>query len=449
MKISTLTASLLATTLVTSAFAVENIEVGASAKLWYQTNTTNKDGSADLFEQPTAVALMEADLGVKADLFEGLKGETNVVILDSLGLENDVVGNLSNATTGHQEGDEDILKTQWWVSTANLKYNTGNTDVQAGRMTLNTPLLFTEKWNAGYNTFEGGVVTNTDVSGVKLTAMYITGHNGTGLDGAGVPGNGIKIPSTVMYNGNFYGFGSSIDSSVDTATGLPNPKGPMYTNTVVTDGKKSLYSVGAEINPMDDLNINLWYYNISSVKDAYWADASYKIAGVFIGAQNSGMSGKDTTTAYGKTGDNMITAFKLGYTMDKLNFFGAYSFTDDKENAPVITNMSTNRKSKIYTQAIVQDGGIIGAADTKAWKVQASYKFETWKLVGFVQNTQNDSLVVGESPFADSTEYDLVASTKIGKHVNLKGIYMHREYDDQGSGNDAFDFVRLIASVNF
>ena len=438
MKISTLTASLLATTLATSAFAVENIEVGASAKLWYQTNTTNKDGSADLFEQPTAVALMEADLGVKADLFEGLKGETNVVILDSLGLENDVVGNLSNATNGHQDGDEDILKTQWWVSTANLKYNTGNTDVQAGRMTLNTPLLFTEKWNAGYNTFEGGAVTNTDVSGVKLTAMYITGHNGTGLDGAGTPGTGIKIPSTVMYNGNFYGFGSSIDSGTQT--------GPLFTNVTVNDGKKSLYSVGAEINPMDDLNVNLWYYNISSVKDAYWADASYKVAGIFLGVQNSGVSGKDTTTAYGKTGDNMITAVKLGYTIDKLNFFGAYSFTDDEANAPVIANMSTNRKSKIYTQAIVQDGAIIGAADTTAWKVQGSYKFETWKLTGWVQNVQQEQAT---NAFKDSTEYDIVASTKVGKHVNLKGIYMHRTYDDQGSGNDAFDFVRLIASVKF
>lgn len=443
MKISTLTASLLATTLATSAFAVENIEVGASAKLWYQTNTTNKDGAADLFEQPTAVALMEADLAIKADLFDGLKGETNVVILDSLGLENDLVGNLSNATTGHQAGDEDILKTQWWVSTANLKYNTGNTDVQAGRMTLNTPLLFTEKWNAGYNTFEGGVVTNTDVSGVKLTAMYITGNNGTGvatINGTKNigPGYGIKIPSTVMYNGNFYGFGTAVD-----ATGQ---SGSLWTDTTVVDGKKSLYSVGAEINPIDDLNINLWYYNISSVKDAYWADASYKIAGVFMGVQNSGMSGKDTTTAYGATGDNMITAFKLGYTMDKLNFFGAYSFTDDKENAPVITNMSTNRKSKIYTQAIVQDGGIIGAADTKAWKVQASYKFESWKLVGFVQNVQQEQAT---NAFKDSTEYDLVASTKIGKHVNLKGIYMHREYDKQAAGDDAFDFVRLIASVNF
>jgi len=440
MKISTLTASLLATTLATSAFAVENIEMSGSAKLWYQTNTTNKDGSADLFEQPTAVALMEADLGVKADLFEGLKGETNVVVLDSLGLENDVVGNISNATTGHQDGDEDILKTQWWVSTANLKYNTGNTDIQGGRMTLNTPLLFTEKWNAGYNTFEGGVVTNTDVPGVKLTAMYITGNNGTGLNNAGSPGLGIKIPSTVMYNGNFYGFGSSITGTHTS---------PVSTNVVVEDGKKSLYSVGAEISPIDDLNINLWYYNISSVKDAYWADASYSVAGVFLGVQNSGMYGKEGTygngTAY-ESGDNMITAVKLGYTLDKLNFFGAYSFTDDEANAPIITNLSTNRKSKIYTQAIVQDGGIIGAADTKAWKVQASYKFDTWKLVGFVQNVQQEKAT---NAFHDSTEYDLVASTKIGKHVNLKGIYMHRSYDDQGSGNDAFDFVRLIAGVKF
>jgi len=443
MKISTLTASLLITTLATSALAVENIELSGSAKLWYQTNATNKSGADNVFEQSTAVGLAEIDLGVKADLFEGLKGEVNTLVLDSLGLENDIVDNLSNATTGHQKGDEDILKTQWWVSVANLKYTTGKTNAQIGRMTLNTPLLFTEKWNAGYNTFEGAVLTNTDISGLKLTAMYITGQNGTGIQDAGSPGNGIKIPSTVTYNGNFYGFGTSIDHLGQT--------GALHTDVIVHDGKKSLYSVGAEITPVDNLAINLWYYNISSIKDAYWVDASYKIGGLFVGLQNSSVFGKTGTYGNGDaqaSNDNMITAMKVGYTIDKLNFYGAYSFTDDEAGSSVITNLATNRKSKIYTSAIVQDGGIVGAADTKAWKVGGSYKFDAWKLVAFAQNVQQDSASAA-SPFRDSTEYDIVASTKIGKHVSLKGIFMHREYDETSSGHDSFDLVRLIAAVHF
>jgi hypothetical protein len=279
--------------------------------------------------------------------------------------------------------------------------------------------------------------------------MYITGNNGTGINGAGSPGNNIKIPSTTTYQGRFYGFGTSITQSADKV-------GAISVNNTVHDGKKSLYSVGAEIKPVDDLNINLWYYNISSIKDAYWADASYKLGGLFIGVQNSGVMGKDGTYGNGsayESEDNMLTAVKLGYTIDKLNFFGAYSFTEDNNldsNAasPIVANFATNRKAKIYTQAIVQDGGIIGVQDTKAWKVQASYKFDGWKLVGFVQNVQQNDASAA-SPFRDSTEYDLVASTKVGKHVNLKAIYMHRSYDETSSGHDAFNFVRLIAGVKF
>jgi hypothetical protein len=445
MKLSTGTVLLLASVLTSTTYAVENIEMSGSAKLWYQTNVTNATGQPDLFDQAASVGLAEVDLGVKADLAEGLKTEVNAVVLDSLGLENDVVGNLSNATAAHQDADGNILDTQWWVSVANLEYTTGNTKAKAGRMALNTPLLFTEKWNAGYNTFEGGVVTNTDLPNTKLTAMYITGNNGTGINNAGSPGNGIKIPSTVTHSGNFYGFGTSIDDLGQKGTG------PIWTNVDVKDGKKSLYSLGAEIKPTNDLALNLWYYNISSVKDAHWVDASYKLGSLFLGVQNSGVYGKSGTYGNGnayESGDGMITAFKAGYTINKLNFFGAYSFTDDDANAPIVANFSTNRKSKIYTQAIVQDGAIIGARDTKAWKVQASYKFDGWKLLGWVQNTQQDSAPASSS-FRDSTEYDIVAVTKVGKHVNLKGIYMHREYDKTTAGDDNFDFVRLIASVKF
>jgi hypothetical protein len=445
MKLSKGTVLLLASALASTTYAVENVEMSGSAKLWYQTNTTNKAGSADLFDQATAVGLVEVDLGAKGDIAEGLKVEMNGVVLDSLNLENEIVGNLSNATAGNEGSAGNALNTQSWVSVANLEYTTGNTKAKAGRMALDTPLLFTERWNAGYNTFEGGVVTNTDLPNTKLTAMYITGNNGTGINNAGSPGNGIKIPSTTVHNGSFYGFGTSIDDNGQSGTG------PMWTGVTVHDGKEALFSLGAEIKPTNDLALNLWYYNISSIKDAHWADASYTLGGLFLGVQNSGVYGKTGTYGNGnayESGDGMITAFKVGYTIDKLNFFGAYSFTDDDANAPIVANFSTNRKSQIYTQAIVQDGAIIGARDTTAWKVQGSYQFESWKLLAWVQNTQQDS-APATSSFRDSTEYDIVAVTKVGKHVDLKGIYMHREYDETTAGDDKFDFVRLIASVKF
>lgn len=141
----------------------------------------------------------------------------------------------------------------------------------------------------------------------------------------------------------------------------------------------------------------------------------------------------------------MITAGKVGYTIDKFSVDASYSTTDEGNSGTVaIANIATGDKSKIYTQSVFQDGAVVGARDTTAWRLGASYKFDVAKLSASVQNTKQDS-----GSMKDGTEYDIVATSNIAKNFDLTGIYIHRDVDMTTSTDFKQDAIRLIASVKF
>jgi hypothetical protein len=254
-----------------------------------------------------------------------------------------------------------------------------------------------------------------------LVAGYVNQHNG-GAHAGNATATGF--PSTTMHNGESFGFGSSYDSATDE----------------VTDGKKGAFAFGAMIKPTENLASNLWYYDVNSNFTAYWADAEYKISGIFMGIQNAGI---DVATA--GVDNAMITAGRVGYTVDKFSIDASYSTTDEgNSGTATIANAATGDKSKVYTQSVFQDGAVVGERDTTAWRVGASYKFESVKLSASVQNTQQDS-----GSMKDGTEYDIVATSNIAKNFDLTGIYVHRDVDMTTATDFKQDALRLIASVKF
>ncbi|MCW8894512.1 MAG: hypothetical protein OQK48_09485 [Sulfurimonas sp.] len=420
MKSSKITAVLLASMLATSAYAIENVTVNGEAKLWYQTGVKDTSPSGvDMFQQKAAVGQAAFELSAKADIMDGLKGKVGLIALDTLGLEKSFIKDISSAGAGYENGN--YYRTQVWVTEAYLDYRIDNTSVILGRQALNTPLLFTERWNTSFNTFDAAVLINSDLPNTTLVAAYINQHNGGASAGNGTD---TGFPSTTMHNGESFGFGSTYDSATNT----------------VTDGKKAAYAFGAMIKPIDDLAVNLWYYDVNSNFTAYWADAEYKMSGLFFGIQNSGI---DVATA---GADNaMITAAKIGYTVDKLTLDVSYSVTDEgNSGTATIANAATGDKSKVYTQAVFQDGAVVGFRDTKAWKLGANYKFDDVKLTCLLQNTQSDA-----HSMKDGTELDIIVVTKIAKLVDLKGIYIHRDVDMRTDPDFKQDAIRLIASVKF
>lgn len=418
MLISKTTAPLLALLLAASAYGVENVKVSGGAKYWYQT-TVKDTTSNDFFQQESSVGVAAVELGVSADLMDGLKGKASVIGLDSLGLEQSFVKDISSAGAGRENGDN-YYRTQIWLSEANLDYKISNTSVIIGRQALNTPLLFTERWNASYNTFDAAVLINSDLPYTTLVAGYVHQHNG-GSSAGNATATGF--PSTTMHNGSYYGFGSSYDS----------------VNDVMTDGKRRAYAFGAMIKPpVENLAVNLWYYNVNSTFTAYWADAEYKTSGFLFGIQNAGIN-----LAASGIDDAMITAAKIGYSMDKFSADISCSTTATGEaGTATIANAATGDKSKVYTQSVFQDGAAVGTRDTDAIRAAASYKFDALKLTASLQNIDQTS--------SEGMEFDLIASAKIGQYVSLTGIYVHQDVDYKTAATDfKNDAIRLIAAVKF
>lgn len=416
MTISKTTAPVLALLLAASAYGVENVKVSGGAKYWYQ--TTVKDTTSNkLFQQESSVGVAAVELGVSADLYEGLKGKASVIGIDSLGLEQSFVKDIASAGAGW-ESDNGYYRTQIWVSEANLDYKVANTSVIVGRQALNTPLLFTERWGASYNTFDAAVLINSDVPYTTLVAGYVHQHNGGGSAGNANAESGF--PSTTMHNGGFYGFGSS------------------YDGTTVTDGERGAYAFGAMIKPpVENLAVNLWYYNVNSTFTAYWADAEYKNSGLFVGIQNAGINLTNSDID-----DAMVTAAKVGYSAGKFSADISYSTTATGEaGTATIANAATGDKSKVYTSAVFQDGAAVGTRNTDAVKAAASYKFDGFKLTALLQNVDQTS--------KEGMEFDLIASAKIGQYINLKGIYVRQDVDNKTAADFTNDAVRLIAAVKF
>ncbi|MEN8147512.1 MAG: hypothetical protein ABFR02_07820, partial [Campylobacterota bacterium] len=137
--------------LVTSAFALEDIKVDGQAKLWYESsNALGKNGSDTLFntEQSSAEVVFKLGMtGKQGDVSFG----TTVYQSSTMGLEGTLVGGTRTAVAN---GD-------MFVGEAYIVAPLGmSTIAKIGKQELDTPLAFTERWNAIPNTFNAAVALN-------------------------------------------------------------------------------------------------------------------------------------------------------------------------------------------------------------------------------------------------------------------------------------------------
>ncbi len=65
-----------------------------------------------------------------------------------------------------------------WIGELWLAATMGKTTAKVGRMELDTPLAFSEKWSVAPNTFEGAVVINQDIPDTTLVGAWVGKGNG-------------------------------------------------------------------------------------------------------------------------------------------------------------------------------------------------------------------------------------------------------------------------------
>lgn len=457
MKLGTL--SLVAVmALGTSAYAIENVKVTGEIKAIYQTTDldtrTGETASTGLFDNGNKTKLgvspyngssaggIGGTLGLTADLTSNINAGAEVQVYTTLGLDSNVFNdNMINAPynqTGFTDGTTDTgssfderTKDASNVSQLWLAATLGKTTLKAGRMELNTPLLFTEKWNVAKNTFEALVAINTDLPDTTLIGAWVGKHNGHG-----------SWSDAAFVAGGTGGEGGHL------LAGSPGRTVNMEEfRTFYTDGA---FAAGAINKSVPDTTLQAWYYNVVNIADALWLQADTKVLDmVTLGAQYAQMSPKGIISTLD---DSNIYAVKAGVDLSGINLYAAYSKADD-DGVLGFANTATADKTNIYTGAgSIYFDSVLTAPGVEAIKVGVS---------GSVANVNLAAAYVTADDIYDKTVdgFNLTAGTTVGP-VGMKAIFeqVNNGADDvrtPGSVGSPFykgrdiQTLRLIASYKF
>ena len=399
--------SLVAALLVgSSAFAIENIKVSGDAKLFYHTQEESGTNES-LFDNSTANANTAGQaalsLGLTADLTDGVSAGTKMTMLSTLGLENNLVGNVWEGTNG--TNDSYIVNEAWIAGTV------GNTTGKAGRMELDTPLVFSEQWSITSNTFEAGVLVNQDIPNTTLVAAYVGKSN----HGAGAAGAAGVIATNT--NGN------------DDST--------------FSNFHEGAYTFGAINNSFEPLTAQAWYYDVDMANgslNSYWLQADVALGGIMAGAQYTAnkveAATTDKTNAY---------ALMLGYEMkDTFTAKVSYSRVSD-ENGNSTLGAGGNlagTQSKLYTEAWWMYG-FVTMEDTKSCNVTLEAPVMGYDL-GLYYTDADQGATAGDN---DLTEITASVSRSFGP-LDASLVYINWEEDTAGVSTD-FDAVQVYLTYNF
>jgi hypothetical protein len=434
--------SLAAALLVSGAYALDNVKVNGSAKLIYQTTDVTGTANNSLFGKINAAGGAQVLLGATADLVDNISAGAEVQVFSTLGLENNMVDGVM--ATG--SASDAYNMSQMWMAASY-----GKTTAKVGRMELDTPLAFTEKWNVAKNTFEAAVAINQDIENTTLVGAYVGKHNGLGGG------------QTAALEGN-------IDTNATVGTANYQIDGGSSAFTSFYGGA---YAFGVVNSSVENTTLQAWYYNIngegtttnrdrsntlaSTLNDsnlsidgvqAFWLQADVKdVAGMInIGVQYANI---DANVYNNQTGinanlkDSNVWAVKVDGSVSDVNLFAAYSSTD-KDGTLSFANTATGDKSKVYTAtgSIYMDGAVVTAPGIDAWKVGASTNVAGYDLAA------NYTTCDADAANADVDGYDVSVGTKVGA-IALKAIYTSIDSDANAVAPTDRDTLRVIASVKF
>ena len=415
-----------------SAFATD-VKVDGDVKVYYGTNDADKaNKDADLFHQSSSYGDAAIRVGMTAeDMPAGLTGRLSMTYLTTMGLE----GRLVSSVWAGADTDLDGI----WFDEAYLKGSVfDKTTVIAGRQYLDTPMVFSEKWNVVSNSYDAAVVVDQHIEKTALVAAWVWRSN---INGA-----------LTVRNGD-----GSFNDGFDTF------------------GDNGAYAFGAVTSLIPYTTAQAWYYSVDSVADAYWLQADVKpeigedmnleIGGQFAGTMVADSTYKALGIPSNQQDDATAWAIKAGIDFAGARLSAAYSSTD-KGNLG-FANVS-GAQSKLYTEAW-WNYGYVSAPDTDAYNVTAEY---SWADVadfgayythtefngndgeGFINGGNvNDSF--SGSPLQKDDEMDefaLVVSKSFGA-FDTAVAYIYTDADNQNQDAngkaDSYNTLQVYLTYNF
>ena len=381
----------------TSAFAIDNVKVSGDAKLYY---STSDDAKHDLFAKEGAAGQAALGLGVTADLLDNVSAGAHLTALSTLGLEGQLVDNVWEATNG--------VSDSFWFDQAWIAATAGKTTAKIGRMELDTPLVFTEKWSIVENTFEAAVVLNQDIPDTTLVGAYVGGSNGQLVGKAGGGLAGVINPMNENGTTNFSQF---------------------------YDGA---YAAGVVNNSWKPLTVQAWYFHASHVTNAYWLEADLSMEGILAGAQYTGI---DSITGITDKSSSAWAAM-VGYDMKDVATVKASYSSVDKDGIGAGFNLAGTGQSKLYTEAWWNYTYVV-RPDTTSYNVTVESPVDgMFDLGAYYTNATVDS-----ADNQDMSEITVTAGKKFGP-LDATLAYVYTDAEDQNEG-DAYNTIQAYLTLNF
>lgn len=432
MKLSTISL-VVASLLSTSAYAIDNVKVNGDAKLFYSTNDADSGGqSVSLFNKTGAMGQAAIGLGATADLTKGVSAGIHFTGLSTLGLQNQLVSGVWESTNG--------VSDSWWFDEAWIAGTLGKTTAKVGRMELDTPIVFTEKWSIVKNTFEAAVLINQDIPDTTLVAAYVGGTNS----------NNIVNPVT----------GGSAETN-PALTGLGNAGGVIQkfnTNGSTNFGQfyRGAYAIAAINNSYKPLTVQIWGYAAPEYLTAYWLQGDFKMDGILAGAQYTNTDyNQSVQLPIGQDVSNDAWAIMGGYAMKNVATVKlSFSQTGTESNAGLGAGMNlaggASAQSKLYTEAW-WNYGYITRADTQSYNISVTGNVAGFDLAAYYTNANSDKNG-GTATRPDMKEFTLTGGHSFGP-LDATVAYIYTNADDQNldsNGNgQSFNTVQAYLTYKF
>ena len=392
-----------------SAFALENTKVSGDAKLFY---STNDQGTKNLFDKNGAAGQAALGLGMTTDLVKGISAGGHVTALTTLGLEGQLVNDVWEGTNTTQDS--------WWVDQAWIATTAGKTTAKVGRMELDTPYVFTEKWSIAENTFGAAVVVNKDVPNTTLVGAYVGQGNGSTLSGLG------------------------------NANGAAGVVGKFNTNGTTNFSQffHGAYAAGAINKSWKPLTAQAWYFDATHAATAYWLQAdldasSLGAEGVTVGLQYTGLTLSKSLTKLASDESNDAFAMMVGYSMkDMFSAKLSYSQTGKNNTSGIGAgmNLAASGQSKLYTEAWWNYGYVTGN-DTTAYNLTVEAPVNGMFDLG-VYYTAADNGAANDA--GDLQEFTMTASKSYGP-LDTTLAYVNTKL----KGGDSFNTVQAYLTLKY
>ncbi|WP_456450163.1 hypothetical protein [Hydrogenimonas sp.] len=401
-----------------------DVKVDGDVKLYYGTDDTDYSvktpaPSGDLFGQNNSYGDAAIRVGLTAeDLPGGITGRISTTYLTTMGLEGRLVSGVwagaNNNTTPVYDANGDIIGHTVdgsldgiWFDEMYLKGTVfDKTTVIAGRQYLDTPMVFSEKWNIVSNSYDAAVVVDQHIEKTALVAAWVWRSNVNG---------GLTV--------------SNGDGS--------------FNDGFTTFGDNGAYAFGAVTSLIPYTTAQAWYYSVDSVADAYWLQADVKPA--FGEDLNLILGGQFAGTMLGQKviDDATVWAVKAGVDFKGFTISGAYSSADKGDLG--FANVGGSQ-SKLYTEAW-WNYGYVSAPDTDAYNISAEYNWADVADFGaYYTHSENDTTDV------DMDEFTVTASKSFGA-FDTAVAYIYTDADnknqDANGKADSFNTLQVYLTYNF